>query len=421
MSRNDELFEQAQAVIPGGVNSPVRAFRAVGGTPRFFARGEGAYFWDADGKRYIDYVGSWGPLILGHAHASVVEIIKRAAERGTTFGAPTELEAEMARLVVDAVPSIDLVRFVNSGTEATMSALRLARGYTGRDKIVKFEGCYHGHSDSLLVKAGSGALTFGVPTSAGVPPEFAAHTLTLSYNDIEQVQQAFAALGREIACIIVEPVAGNMNCVPPVPGFLDGLREICTRHGALLIFDEVQSGTARTGRFLAAEHFGVRADITVLSKALGGGLPLSAAIGPAAVMNDPRGLTITTTAGNPISAAAGRAVLRTILAENLMANAAARGAELLEGLRQLANKHALIGDVRGRGLLVGLELVRDRKSLEPAAPETKRVVNRMRDLGVLTATEGPHGNVLKLRPPICFSSAQADMTIAALDQALSEL
>ena len=242
MTRSQELFEQAQAFIPGGVNSPVRAFRGVGGTPIFFARGEGPYVYGEDGERYIDYVGSWGPMILGHAHPGVIEAVREACKQGLGFGAPTAIEIEMAELICQIIPSIELVRMVSSGTEATMSAIRLARGFTGRDKIVKFEGCYHGHSDSLLVKAGSGALTLGVPTSPGVPAALAQHTITLAYNDLDQVRAAFSEAGSEIACIIVEPVAGNMNCIPPEPGFLEGLREVCEAHGTVLIFDEVMTG-----------------------------------------------------------------------------------------------------------------------------------------------------------------------------------
>src|SRR4051794_4531969 len=241
-SKNDTLFARAQNRTPGGVNSPVRAFRSVGGTPRFITRAEGPYFWDADGKRYIDYIGSWGPAIVGHAHPEVVKAGQDAAALGLSFGAPTEGEIEMAEEICKLVPSIEQLRLVSSGTEATMSALRLARGFTGRSKLVKFEGCYHGHSDSLLVKAGSGLLTFGNPSSAGVPPEFTAHTIVLEYNKLEAVEAAFASMGDEIACIIVEPVAGNMNLIKPQDGFLQGLREICTRYGALLIFDEVMTG-----------------------------------------------------------------------------------------------------------------------------------------------------------------------------------
>ena len=242
MSRSDELFTRAKTVIPGGVNSPVRAFNGVGGTPVYFRRAQGAYVYDEDENQYIDYVGSWGPMILGHAHPDIIKSVQDKAVDGLSFGAPTEIETEIANKVVELVPSIEMVRFVSSGTEATMSAIRLARGFTGRDKIVKFEGCYHGHSDSLLVKAGSGALTMGVPTSPGVPASLAEHTLTLTFNDIDQVREAFQQYGEQLACVIVEPVAGNMNCIPPLPGFLEGLRELCSEHGTVLIFDEVMTG-----------------------------------------------------------------------------------------------------------------------------------------------------------------------------------
>src|ERR1700682_5099454 len=275
MTRNEELFARAQKTIPAGVNSPVRAFRSVGGTPRFFARGEGAYVWDADGKRYIDYVGSWGPAILGHAHPQTVRAVQDAAARGLSFGAPTEMEIEMAETLCRLVPSMDLVRLVSSGTEATMTALRLARGFTGRAKIVKFEGCYHGHADSLLVKAGSGALTFGQPSSAGVPASIAGETMVLSYNDLDQVSAAFRAHPDAIAGVIVEPVAGNMNLVAPATDFLPGLRRIADRHGAVLIFDEVMTGFRLHLRG-AQGLYGVAPDVTTLGKVIGGGMPVGA-------------------------------------------------------------------------------------------------------------------------------------------------
>ena len=265
MSKSQQLFQQARQHIPGGVNSPVRAFQGVGGTPVFFTRGEGAYLFDADGRRYVDYVGSWGPMIAGHCHPAVVKAVQDSAANGLGFGAPTEIETRMADLLCELVPSLELVRMVSSGTEATMSAIRLARGFTGRDKIVKFEGCYHGHSDSLLVKAGSGALTLGVPTSPGVPASMAEHTITLSFNDLDQVRSVFAELGEQIACIIVEPVAGNMNMVPPVDGFLEGLRSVCDQHGALLVFDEIQAGYGRTGTLFACEQYDVVPDILLLA------------------------------------------------------------------------------------------------------------------------------------------------------------
>src|SRR5476651_1002814 len=273
--KSKALFERAQRVIPGGVNSPVRAFRSVGGEPIFIKKASGPYVFAADGRRYLDFVGSWGPMILGHAHPEVIKAVQQVAADGLSFGAPTELETQLARRVVQLMPSIELVRFVSSGTEATMSAIRLARGFTGRDTIVKFEGCYHGHSDSLLIKAGSGALTLGVPTSPGVPKALADYTVTLNFNDAAQVREAFRQIGAKIACVIVEPVAGNMNCIPPAGGFLERLRSECTRSGALLIFDEVMTGF-RVALGGAQELYGVRADLTTLGKIIGGGMPVGA-------------------------------------------------------------------------------------------------------------------------------------------------
>ena len=315
MSRSHELFIQAQQHIPGGVNSPVRAFRGVGGDPVFFKHGEGAFLYDEDGKQYIDYVGSWGPMILGHAHPKVIAAVEEAIGDGLGFGAPTRIEIEMAEKVCELVPSLDMVRMVNSGTEATMSAIRLARGYTGRDKIVKFEGCYHGHSDSLLVKAGSGALTLGVPTSPGVPVALAEHTITLDYNDLDKVRDTFAHLGGQIACIIVEPVAGNMNCVPPLPGFLEGLRSICDEYESVLIFDEVMTGF-RVALGGAQELYKVTPDLTTLGKVIGGGLPVGAFGGKREIMEKiaPLGpiYQAGTLSGNPVAMAAGLATLEEI-------------------------------------------------------------------------------------------------------------
>ena len=315
MSQSDNLFEQAKTVIPGGVNSPVRAFNGVGGNPIFFTKGEGAYLFDADGKKYIDYVASWGPMILGHANQAVVSAVKETLEKGLGFGAPTEIETTLAKKVCELVPSIELVRMVSSGTEATMSAIRLARGFTGRDKIVKFEGCYHGHSDSLLVKAGSGALTLGVPTSPGVPAALAEHTLTLEYNNIDQVREVLSEVGDEVACIIVEPVAGNMNCIPPVDGFLQGLREVCDTHGVVLIFDEVMTGF-RVALGGAQAYYGVKPDLTTLGKVIGGGLPVGAFGGKREIMEyiAPLGPVYQagTLSGNPMSMSAGLAMLNTL-------------------------------------------------------------------------------------------------------------
>ncbi len=311
------LYQEACRYIPGGVNSPVRAFRGVGGEPIFFKKAAGAHTTAADGRRFIDYVGSWGPMILGHAHPQVIAAVQRAAADGLSFGAPTELETQLARRVIELMPSIELVRFVSSGTEATMSAIRLARGFTGRDTIVKFEGCYHGHSDSLLIKAGSGALTFGVPTSPGVPRALAAHTVTLNYNDAAQVREAFRQIGGEIACIIVEPIAGNMNCVPPARGFLETLREECDRAGALLIFDEVMTGF-RVALGGAQQLYGVRPDLTTLGKIIGGGMPVGAFGGRRDVMEQlaPLGpiYQAGTLSGNPVAMMAGLATLELVAA-----------------------------------------------------------------------------------------------------------
>ncbi|HYD56265.1 MAG TPA: glutamate-1-semialdehyde 2,1-aminomutase [Burkholderiales bacterium] len=313
--KNESLFERAQRSIPGGVNSPVRAFRAVGGTPRFFERAEGAYLWDADGRRYVDYVGSWGPMVAGHNPAPVVAAVQQAAARALSFGAPTESEIELAELLCRLVPSLEMVRVVSSGTEATMTAIRLARGHTGRDAIVKFDGCYHGHADSLLVKAGSGALTFGNPSSAGVPADTAAHTAVLQYNDIDAVRTLFAARGNEIACVIVEPVAGNMNLVLPAPGFLQALRAECDRHGAVLILDEVMTGF-RVAQGGAQARFGIRPDLTTLGKVIGGGLPVGAVGGRREIMQKlaPLGPVYQagTLSGNPVAVAAGLATLKLV-------------------------------------------------------------------------------------------------------------
>ncbi|MCX7627906.1 MAG: glutamate-1-semialdehyde 2,1-aminomutase [Methylophilaceae bacterium] len=341
ISRNHQLFEQSQKCIPGGVNSPVRAFRAVGGTPIFFKRGQGAYLWDEDDKRYIDYVGSWGPMILGHAHPAVIEAVRQAAEQGLSFGAPTARELEMAELLVKLVPSMEQVRLVSSGTEATMSAIRLARGYTGRNKIVKFEGCYHGHADALLVKAGSGALTFGQPSSAGVPPEVAAHTLTLPYNDCAAVQSLFDQIGDEIACVIVEPVAGNMNLVLPAPSFLQTLRDQCSRHGAVLIFDEVMTGF-RVALGGAQALYGITPDLTTLGKVIGGGLPVGAFGGRADIMAclAPVGPVYQagTLSGNPVAVAAGLATLRLVQEPGFYDRLAARTRQFVEGLVGIARE-----------------------------------------------------------------------------------
>ena len=340
MSRNAQLFERACRSIPGGVNSPVRAFRSVGGTPRFIKRAQGPYVWDAEDRQYIDYVGSWGPAILGHSHPEVVRAVQEAAVDGLSFGAPTEAEIELAEVLISRLPSLEQVRLVSSGTEATMTAIRLARGATGRAKIVKFEGCYHGHSDSLLVKAGSGLLTFGNPSSAGVPPEFVSHTLTLEYNNLDAVREAFAKHGADIACIIVEPVAGNMNLIKPAPGFLEGLREVCTQHGALLIFDEVMTGF-RVGPQGVQGLTGVQPDLTTLAKVIGGGMPVGAFGGKREIMQQisPLGPVYQagTLSGNPLAMAAGLTTLRLISRPGFHDELTAYTTRMLDGLQQRAD------------------------------------------------------------------------------------
>jgi len=341
MSRSHDLFTQAQQYIPGGVNSPVRAFRGVGGDPVFFKRGAGAYLFDEDDRKYIDYVASWGPCIVGHSHPQVLAAVQQVMQDGLTFGAPTALEIAMAKKVCELVPSMDMVRMVSSGTEATMSAIRLARGHTGRDKIVKFEGCYHGHADSLLVKAGSGALTLGVPTSPGVPADLAQHTLTLQYNDSDMVRETFASLGDQIACIIVEPVAGNMNCVPPLPGFHETLREVCDQYGSVLIFDEVMTGF-RVALGGAQQVYHITPDLTTLGKVIGGGMPVGAFGGKREIMEKiaPTGPVYQagTLSGNPVAMAAGLKTLELISAPGFYDELGQRTTQLVQGLQTAASK-----------------------------------------------------------------------------------
>ena len=343
-SRNEELFARAQRTIPGGVNSPVRAFRSVGGTPRFLKKALGARVWDADGKEYLDYVGSWGPAILGHADPVVVEAVRSAALDGLSFGAPTEREIEMAERLCELLPSMEMVRLVSSGTEATMSAIRLARGFTGRDAIVKFEGCYHGHADSLLVKAGSGLLTFGNPSSAGVPEDFAKHTLVLDYNNPAQLEETFKARGGEIACVIIEPIAGNMNLVRPSAEFMHLLRRLCTEHGAVLIFDEVMTGF-RVGPRGVQGLFGITPDLTTLGKVIGGGMPVGAFGGRCDIMQKiaPLGAVYQagTLSGSPVAVAAGLASLEQIARPGFYDTLGARTLRLVEGLNAAAAKHGV--------------------------------------------------------------------------------
>ncbi len=364
MQTNHDLFDQAQQHIPGGVNSPVRAFKGVGGDPVFFREGKGAWVTDAEGKRYVDYIGSWGPMIVGHAHPDVISAVQKSVENGLGFGAPTEIETTMAEEVCKLVPSMDLVRMVSSGTEATMSAIRLARGYTGRDKIVKFEGCYHGHADSLLVKAGSGALTLGVPSSAGVPDSLAEHTLTLRFNDLDSVKECFDQVGEYIACIIVEPVAGNMNCIPPLPGFLEGLREICDEHGTVLIFDEVMTGF-RVALGGAQDYYGVKPDLTTRGKVVGGGLPVGAFGGKREVMEHiaPLGPVYQagTLSGNPISMAAGLATLKLIQTEGFHDKLAATAEKLAIGLKQVADEAGIPMTTSHVGGMFGLFFTEDER------------------------------------------------------------
>jgi glutamate-1-semialdehyde 2,1-aminomutase len=356
-TRSETLFELSQQVIPGGVNSPVRAFRSVGGTPVFFQRAQGAHFWDADGKRYIDYVGSWGPMVLGHAHPEVVEAVRRAAGNGLSFGAPTEAEYELALLLTRLLPSLQLVRLVSSGTEATMTAIRLARGFTGRSKIVKFEGCYHGHADALLVKAGSGALTLGIPSSAGVPAEVTQHTLVLDFNDLAGVERAFAEHGAQIAAVIVEPVAGNMNLVLPAPGFLSGLRELCTRHGAVLIFDEVMTGF-RVGPQGAQGLYGITPDLTTLGKVVGGGMPLGAFGGRRDIMEEiaPLGPVYQagTLSGNPLAVAAGLSTLKVLQARGFFDRLGQATRALVEGLAGAAREAGVAFSAQSVGGMFGV-------------------------------------------------------------------
>ncbi|HEX5785353.1 MAG TPA: glutamate-1-semialdehyde 2,1-aminomutase [Burkholderiaceae bacterium] len=365
--RNQHLFDRAKALIPGGVNSPVRAFKAVGGTPRFVARAQGAYFWDANGKQHIDYIGSWGPMILGHGHPAVLEAVQKALLEGFSFGAPTEREVELAEEIIKLVPSIDMVRLVSSGTEAGMSTIRLARGATGRKKIIKFEGCYHGHADALLVKAGSGLATFGNPTSAGVPPEVVQHTLVLEYNNLQQLEEAFAQHGADIACLIIEPIAGNMNFVRASVPFVTRCRELCTQHGALLAFDEVMTGF-RVGLGSAQGHYaslipGFEPDLTVMGKVIGGGMPLAAFGGKRAVMEQlaPLGgvYQAGTLSGNPVATACGLATLKEIQKPGFFEALSTRTQQLTAGLQAAADAAGVPFATDSQGGMFGFFLMKD--------------------------------------------------------------
>ncbi|OFC69681.1 glutamate-1-semialdehyde 2,1-aminomutase [Alteromonas confluentis] len=356
-TKSEALFARAQKTIPGGVNSPVRAFKAVGGTPRFITKADGAYIWDADDNRYIDYVQSWGPMVLGHNNAKIREAVVTAAQNGLSFGAPTEAEIIMAEKVSQLVPSMEMVRMVNSGTEATMSAIRLARGFTGRNKLVKFEGCYHGHADSLLVKAGSGALTLGVPSSPGVPADVAQHTLTVEYNNLESVEAIFKECGDDIACIIVEPVAGNMNCIPPVPGFLEGLRKICDDYGSVLIFDEVMTGF-RVAKGGAQARYNIKPDLTCLGKVIGGGMPVGAFGGRRDIIEHiaPTGpiYQAGTLSGNPVAMAAGLAALNQIDNDAMYEEIFTQTQALADGFKAIADKHGIPMSTNVAGSMFGL-------------------------------------------------------------------
>jgi glutamate-1-semialdehyde 2,1-aminomutase len=425
MKTSQRLFAHAQLFTPGGVNSPVRAFRSVGGTPLFLKRGKGPLVWDADGASYIDYVGSWGPLIVGHAHPEVIDAVKRAAARGLSFGAPTELELEMAELLVKLVPSLEQVRLVSSGTEATMSAIRLARGYTGRDKIIKFEGCYHGHADALLVKAGSGALTFGQPSSAGVPADTVKNTAVLEYNNIIALEQAFAAEGRAIACVIVEPVAGNMNLVAPDPAFLHKLRELCTRHGAVLIFDEVMTGF-RVGLAGAQGLYGIVPDLTTLGKVIGGGMPVGAFGGRRDIMQSlaPLGPVYQagTLSGNPVAVAAGLATLKLVQAPGFYERLEATTRALCEGLAAAGGQQGIPFSARNIGGMFGIYFreTPPRSYSEVMQSDTElfnRFFHAMLTEGVYLAPSAFESGFVSS----AHGSAEIDKTVAAAQRAFATL
>ena len=426
MSRSQELFAAAQKVIPGGVNSPVRAFRPVGGEPIFIEHAEGAYLYDSDDKRYIDYVGSWGPMIAGHAHPDIINAVQQAASRGLSYGAPTVLETRMAELLCERVPSMDMVRLVNSGTEATMSAVRLARGYTGRDKILKFEGCYHGHVDSLLVKAGSGALTHGVPTSPGVPADLAQHTLTVAFNDLDQVREAFQQVGSDIAGVIVEPVAGNMNCVPPAPGFLQGLREVCDQYGSVLIFDEVMTGF-RVGPAGAQGVYNIEPDLTCLGKVIGGGMPVGAFGGKRDIMGhlSPLGPVYQagTLAGTPLAMTAGIKTLELVGQDNFYADLTAKTERLVNGLSEQAQAAGIPMTTNQVGGMFGLfftDAPQVGNFAQVQACDTERFkhfFHRMLDHGVYLAPSPFEAGFVSS----AHSNADIDATVAAAGEALKGL
>ena len=426
MSSSQELFDAARRHIPGGVNSPVRAFRAVGGTPVFFDRAEAAYLYDTDGKRYVDYVQSWGPMIAGHGHPKVLEAIRGQLEKGLTFGAPTELETRLADTLCERVPGLEMVRMVNSGTEATMSAIRLARGFTGRDKIIKFEGCYHGHSDSLLVKAGSGALTLGIPSSPGVPAGLADHTVTLTYNEGDAVRRACEEIGDELACIIVEPVAGNMSCIPPAPGFLETLRKCCTDAGALLIIDEVMTGF-RVAPDCAVGRYGIDADLIALGKVIGGGMPVGAFGGRREVMEQlaPLGPVYQagTLSGNPVAMAAGLATLELVARPGFHDAIFRRTDALVSGLRERAKAAGIAMTSNHVGSMFGIffteepEVANYRQVMACDSARFGRFFHGMLDEGVYLAPaayEAGFMSAAHTEDDIAYTLAAAERVFAAL-------
>ncbi len=423
MTTNQSEFDRAQRVLVGGVNSAVRAFRAVGGTPRFIERAEGAYLWDVEGRRYIDYLGSWGPMIAGHSHPKVVEAVQRAATRGLSYGAPNTMETDLAERIVALFPQVEKVRFTSSGTESAMSALRLARGYTKRNKLIKFEGCYHGTADSLLVKAGSGALAFGTPSSAGVPEDLARHTLVAQFNDLASVARFFEQYPDDIACVIVEPIAGNMNLIKPAPGFHQGLRDLCTRHGALLIFDEVMTGF-RVALGGAQALIGVTPDLSAFGKVIGGGMPVGAVGGPARIMDlmAPLGPVYQagTLSGNPLAMAAGLATLDLIAEPGFFDRLSARCARLVSGLNEAARATGVAFCAQGEGGMAGCYMM-------PTPPESfaqvqaqdverfKRFYHRMLDEGVYL----PPSPVEAFFFSGAHTDADVDATIAAARRSLA--
>ncbi|HLA29517.1 MAG TPA: glutamate-1-semialdehyde 2,1-aminomutase [Pseudomonas sp.] len=426
MSRSEILFAQAQKHIPGGVNSPVRAFKSVGGTPLFFKHAAGAYVTDEDDKRYVDYVGSWGPMILGHSHPDVLDAVRRQLEHGLSYGAPTAMETEMADLVCSLVPSMQMVRMVSSGTEATMSAIRLARGFTGRDNIIKFEGCYHGHSDSLLVKAGSGLLTQGVPSSAGVPADFAKHTLTLPFNDLQAVERMLGEVGDSVACIIVEPVAGNMNCVPPAPGFLQGLREQCDQHGVVLIFDEVMTGF-RVALGGAQAHYGVTPDLSTFGKIIGGGMPVGCFGGKREIMAciAPLGPVYQagTLSGNPLAMAAGLTTLKLIGAPGFHAALSDYTSLMLQGLQERADAAGIPFVTTQAGGMFGLyfsgadDIVTFDDVMASDAERFKRFFHLMLDGGVYLAPSAFEAGFTS----IAHGETELAITLDAAERAFAKL